>query len=332
MPVIPTLLMRTVIQALITYSRLSGFVMNVLQRLIMKRVWEQTKVWEGFIRCCQRMKPQSFQVLLQLPPAWLSNVFETFPDMREPLLQYVNKLTPQQRQHISSAIVSVLELTPEQLALNQKRELQEQLLRSKEKELLAKEWERKERGKQAALLQAQQEIMKINAQLAQQDSERAKRNQEQPAAVKQESNKEGDGLLGAFPHTSSSSLLGPPPANHPALLANVNTQVPASGYPVDVKPTVSTSVVDQPSTSGKATISPDPTISSAVGPSTIPPPIILPNMPVPFPYNIPPPNIMVPPPVVSGPASAAEVSSLDAPEVKEERCSTPTQDEPDDVK
>uniref|UniRef100_H2YTL8 Symplekin n=1 Tax=Ciona savignyi TaxID=51511 RepID=H2YTL8_CIOSA len=96
MPVIPTLLMRTVIQALITYSRLSGFVMNVLQRLIMKRVWEQTKVWEGFIRCCQRMKPQSFQVLLQLPPAWLSNVFETFPDMREPLLQYVNKLTPQQ--------------------------------------------------------------------------------------------------------------------------------------------------------------------------------------------------------------------------------------------
>jgi hypothetical protein len=35
---LPTLLMRTVIQALGSYPRLSGFVMNILQRLILKQV------------------------------------------------------------------------------------------------------------------------------------------------------------------------------------------------------------------------------------------------------------------------------------------------------
>lgn len=37
-PHLPTLLMRTVIQALSSYPRLSGFVMNILQRLILKQV------------------------------------------------------------------------------------------------------------------------------------------------------------------------------------------------------------------------------------------------------------------------------------------------------
>jgi len=35
---LPTLLMRTVIQSLSLYPRLIGFVMNILQRLIMKQV------------------------------------------------------------------------------------------------------------------------------------------------------------------------------------------------------------------------------------------------------------------------------------------------------
>lgn len=50
---LPTLLMRTVIQSLAMYPRLSGFVMNILQRLIVKQVWKQPKVWEGFVKCCE---------------------------------------------------------------------------------------------------------------------------------------------------------------------------------------------------------------------------------------------------------------------------------------
>nr|XP_039265830.1 symplekin-like [Styela clava] len=114
---IPTLLMRTVIQSLITYPRLSGFVMNVLQRLILKKVWEQEKVWDGFIRCCQRMKPQSFQVLLQLPSVQLSSVFDSAPELREPMLQYVERFTPQQKLHVNKDVLALLERKPTRIEL-----------------------------------------------------------------------------------------------------------------------------------------------------------------------------------------------------------------------
>ena len=64
--------------------------------LIRCQVWNQKKVWEGFVRCCQRTKPQSFQVLLQLQPPELKSAFEICPDMKEPLIIHVNKLTPAQ--------------------------------------------------------------------------------------------------------------------------------------------------------------------------------------------------------------------------------------------
>lgn len=106
---LPMLLMRTVIQSLTMYPRLGGFVMNILSRLIVKQVWKYPKVWEGFVKCCQRTKPQSFSVLLQLPPAQLTSVFERCPEMRAPLLQHVHSFTPHQQAHIPGSIMAVLE-------------------------------------------------------------------------------------------------------------------------------------------------------------------------------------------------------------------------------
>ncbi|XP_071777759.2 symplekin [Centroberyx gerrardi] len=111
---LPMLLMRTVIQSLTMYPRLGGFVMNILSRLIVKQVWKYPKVWEGFVKCCQRTKPQSFSVLLQLPPAQLTSVFERCPEMREPLLQHVHSFTPHQQAHIPASIMSVLEANKKQ--------------------------------------------------------------------------------------------------------------------------------------------------------------------------------------------------------------------------
>lgn len=59
-------------------------------------MWKYPKVWEGFIKCCQRTKPQSFQVILQLPPQQLSAVFDKCPELREPLLAHVRSFTPHQ--------------------------------------------------------------------------------------------------------------------------------------------------------------------------------------------------------------------------------------------
>lgn len=86
---LPTLLMRTVIQSLTTYPRLISFIMNILQKLIVKKVWHQKKQWEGFIKCCQKTKPNSFHVLLQLPPEQLEDVLYQCPEMRKSLLDHV---------------------------------------------------------------------------------------------------------------------------------------------------------------------------------------------------------------------------------------------------
>ncbi|KAF7266373.1 hypothetical protein GWI33_020398 [Rhynchophorus ferrugineus] len=105
---LPTLLMRTVIQALGSYPRLSGFVMNILQRLILKQVWKQKVVWEGFIKCCQRTKPQSFAVLMQLPVPQLTEVLKTCPELKTPLQEHLNTFTEAQRMHIPASIQEVI--------------------------------------------------------------------------------------------------------------------------------------------------------------------------------------------------------------------------------
>ncbi|XP_029849655.1 symplekin isoform X1 [Ixodes scapularis] len=107
---LPTLLMRTVIQSLSLYPRLILFVINILQRLIQKQVWKQKKVWEGFIKCCQRTKPQSLQVLLQLPAEQLQNVFQVSPDLQQPLVQHVSAFTDHQKAHIPNSILELLHL------------------------------------------------------------------------------------------------------------------------------------------------------------------------------------------------------------------------------
>ena len=102
------LLMRTVIQSVALYPNLIGFTMNILQRLIVKQVWKQKMLWEGFIKCCERTKPQSFRVLLQLPPAQLRMLLDSAPDMREPLLEQVQGFTESQRQHVPASLMAVL--------------------------------------------------------------------------------------------------------------------------------------------------------------------------------------------------------------------------------
>jgi len=110
---IPTLLMRTVIQSLTMYPRLLGFVLNILSRLIGKKVWHNKRVWEGFIRCCQRTEPQSYSILLQLQPPQLKDVFEMAPRLRVSLLNLIMSYNEADRQHLSQELMLVLTTEPE---------------------------------------------------------------------------------------------------------------------------------------------------------------------------------------------------------------------------
>ncbi|KAL3875215.1 hypothetical protein ACJMK2_038140 [Sinanodonta woodiana] len=182
---LPTLFMRTVLQSLNMYPRLLGLVMNILQRLISKQVWKQKKVWEGFVKCCEKTRPQSFQVLLQLPAPQLKNVFELSPDQRGPLLQHVNSFTPQQKMHIPAAIINVLETDP--MLAKLEAELQAKKEQEEKDRLAADEIIREHKAEEERRrLQEPEEQLKENVPVTEkiQDSleERQMRKEEEEAA------------------------------------------------------------------------------------------------------------------------------------------------------
>lgn len=105
---LPTLMMRTVLQSLNIHPKLSGFVLNMLQKLILKQVWKQKKAWEGFRKCCENTKPQSFAVILQLPPKILQELLEKSPGIKDPLLVHVMAFTDNQRMQFPKLTMDVL--------------------------------------------------------------------------------------------------------------------------------------------------------------------------------------------------------------------------------
>ncbi|SCV67819.1 BQ2448_5430 [Microbotryum intermedium] len=88
---IPTLFLRTVIQAVSTYkSALSPFISStLLVRLINKQVWQSPPVWEGFIRLAKVVQPGSFKALLLLPREQLEDVVRRQPALKEGLRKVV---------------------------------------------------------------------------------------------------------------------------------------------------------------------------------------------------------------------------------------------------
>lgn len=104
----PTLLMRTVIQSFTMYPKLSLFVVNLLQRLILKQVWKQKVIWDGFLKCCQRLKPHSLSVLIQLPHPQLAESLKICPDLRAPLLEYAQQIQENQLGHISQQMMDII--------------------------------------------------------------------------------------------------------------------------------------------------------------------------------------------------------------------------------
>jgi len=98
----------------IFFPTFEGIAWSVMRgaTVVVFQVWKQKKVWEGFIKCCQRTKPQSFQVLLQLPPPQLSDVLTTSPDLQQPLLSHVMAFTENQVVYSLSFNFIILNLNP----------------------------------------------------------------------------------------------------------------------------------------------------------------------------------------------------------------------------
>jgi len=72
-----------------------GFVSTtLLSRLIIKKIWTNPPLWEGFIRCAKVIAPASFGALLQLPREQLRELVDKQPGLKSGLRDYVTKKAP----------------------------------------------------------------------------------------------------------------------------------------------------------------------------------------------------------------------------------------------
>ena len=80
------------IRAVQTYKGLISFVSTTLfSRLIVKKIWTNGQLWEGFIRCAKITAPSSFGALLQLQREQLREVVDKQPSLKNGLRDYVIK-------------------------------------------------------------------------------------------------------------------------------------------------------------------------------------------------------------------------------------------------
>ncbi|MBW0483606.1 hypothetical protein O181_023321 [Austropuccinia psidii MF-1] len=111
---LPTLFLRTVIQAVQTYKSLQAFVSTtLLSRLILKKIWTQPQLWEGFMRCAKIISPHSFGAILQLPRDQLRELVGKQGGLKGPLREYVNKKAGSNKSRVTSLLEILSDQAPE---------------------------------------------------------------------------------------------------------------------------------------------------------------------------------------------------------------------------
>ncbi|KAG8504240.1 hypothetical protein CXB51_002593 [Gossypium anomalum] len=108
---LPLLFMRTVLQAIGAFPALVEFIMEILSRLVSKQIWKFPKLWVGFLKCALLTKPQSFSVLLQLPPPQLENALNRTAALKAPLVAHASQQNI--RNSLPRSVLAVLGLAPD---------------------------------------------------------------------------------------------------------------------------------------------------------------------------------------------------------------------------
>ncbi|KAH9672956.1 HEAT repeat-containing protein [Citrus sinensis] len=94
---LPLLFMRTVLQAIGAFPALVR---------IHPQIWKYPKLWVGFLKCAQLTQPQSFNVLLQLPPPQLENALNRISALKAPLVAHASQ--PNIRSSLPRSVLAVL--------------------------------------------------------------------------------------------------------------------------------------------------------------------------------------------------------------------------------
>jgi len=107
---LPTLFMRTVLQALITHPRMTSQIINTLINLIPRKIWDQSKIWDGFVMCCQKLKSRCVAVLLKLPEEPLARLISAAPDTRTYLATHLDSIDAGRRTELQSYFIKIATL------------------------------------------------------------------------------------------------------------------------------------------------------------------------------------------------------------------------------
>ncbi|QDZ17538.1 symplekin [Chloropicon primus] len=86
---LPKLFMRTVIQTANAAPQLKGFIVQLLARLVAKKIWEDLPQWQGFLMCASKLG--AYPVLLQLPTPHLQAAIQRMPDLKLKLNEFVQQ-------------------------------------------------------------------------------------------------------------------------------------------------------------------------------------------------------------------------------------------------
>uniref|UniRef100_A0A6N2K7K1 Symplekin C-terminal domain-containing protein n=1 Tax=Salix viminalis TaxID=40686 RepID=A0A6N2K7K1_SALVM len=108
---LPLLFMRTVLQAIGAFPALVEFIMEILSRLVSKQIWKYPKLWVGFLKCALLTKPQSFNVLLQLPPPQLESALNRTAALKAPLVVHASQ--PNIKSSLPRSVLVVLGIAPD---------------------------------------------------------------------------------------------------------------------------------------------------------------------------------------------------------------------------
>lgn len=108
---LPTTFMRSVIQTLALHQTIPvtrTAIQSILGRLISGKVWEKPRLWEGWLRTCKMLLPQSLPLITQLPIQQVKDVLDHVPEARIPLKEYLWQQPPSLRNRFS-AILSLVD-------------------------------------------------------------------------------------------------------------------------------------------------------------------------------------------------------------------------------
>jgi len=86
---LPQLFMRTVLQSLSVAPKLRSFIVSILDQLTSKQIWTNSMQWKGWIMASQQTSPESFPIILRLPPNVLSQALSGLqPETKKALAEF----------------------------------------------------------------------------------------------------------------------------------------------------------------------------------------------------------------------------------------------------